>query len=126
MMNLSERTLLAVLDRLLPDATDFLGRLISIPSVRGGEGPVNRLVHQVMGPLCDTATLMQIPESFKDDPGYSWPLPGLSYQDTQNVRLTLAGTRPAEARSVLFNCIGTGNVSSQCSVAIVDPAGTLA
>ncbi len=84
------------------ESAEFLCDLIRIPSTRGNEGPVNRLVAERMGDLCTQAELMQIPESFKDDPLYSWPLPGLTYQDTQNLRLTLAGSSPG-SRNLILN-----------------------
>ena len=92
-----------VLASLSGEATDFLCDLIRIPSTRGNEGPVNRLAHERMKDLCTAAELMQIPESFKDDPLYSWPLPGLSYENTQNLRLTLAGVAPGHGRSLILN-----------------------
>jgi len=85
------------------EMAQFLCDLIRIPSVRGNEGPANKLVHSVMKPLCDEALLMQIPESFKEHSAYSWPMPSLSYKDTQNVRLKLSGTHPNSARSLILN-----------------------
>ena len=91
------------LETLSGEATDFLCDLIRIPSTRGNEGPAVRLVHERMKDLCTAADLMQIPESFKDDPLYSWPLSGLTYADTQNLRLTVAGASPGSGRSLIFN-----------------------
>lgn len=84
------------------DTVAFLCDLIRIASVRGNEGPVNRLIHDRLRAFCSRAELMQIPESFVEDPGYSWPMPGLSYADTQNVRLTIQGSDPS-ARSLILN-----------------------
>jgi acetylornithine deacetylase len=80
----------------------FLCDIIRIPSVRGKEGPVNRLIHDRLQNFCSRAELMQIPESFADDPEYSWPISGLTYADTQNLRLTITGTDPS-ARSLILN-----------------------
>ena len=91
------------IDSLAGETTEFLCDLIRIPSMRGNEGPVNRLVADRMKGLCTNAELMQIPESFKDDPLYSWPLDGLTYENTQNLRLTLAGTAPGTSRSLILN-----------------------
>jgi len=102
-MPLDENTINEAIDSLAGDTTEFLCDLIRIPSTRGNEGPVNRLVAERMKDLCTDAELMQIPESFKDDPLYSWPLPGLTYENTQNLRLTLAGTLPETARSLILN-----------------------
>jgi len=92
-----------VLGTLVGESVEFLSEMIRIPSTRGNEGPVNRLIHERLGPLCSRAELMQIPDSFMQDPGYSWPLAGLTYRDTQNLRLTLAGTSPGTSRSLILN-----------------------
>jgi acetylornithine deacetylase len=96
----------AALDRALSghleESVGFLCDLIRIPSTRGHEGPVNRLIHDRARTLCSRAELMQIPESFPDDPEYSWPMAGLSYRDTQNLRLTVVGSDPS-ARSLILN-----------------------
>jgi acetylornithine deacetylase/succinyl-diaminopimelate desuccinylase-like protein len=96
----------AALERALREQGDetaaFLCDLIRIPSVRGHEGPVVRSLHERLRPFCSQAELLQIPEEFRDDPEYSWPLEGLSYSDTQNLRLTLQGSDPT-ARSLILN-----------------------
>jgi acetylornithine deacetylase len=96
----------ATLDRAIQahveDAVAFLCDIIRIPSMRGKEGPVNRLIHDRLHAFCSRAELMQIPESFVEDPGYSWRIPGLTYADTQNLRLTIVGTDPS-ARSLILN-----------------------
>jgi len=84
------------------DAVGFLSELIRVPSMRGGEGPVNRMIHDRLHPFCSGAELMQIPETFPEDPAYSWRIPGLSYSDTQNLRLTILGSEPS-ARSLILN-----------------------
>jgi acetylornithine deacetylase len=93
----------STIDALAGESVDFLCDLVCIPSTRGNEGPVSRLVAERMRDLCTDAALMQIPESFKDDPLYSWPLPGLTYENTQNLRLTLAGASPETSRSLILN-----------------------
>lgn len=104
-MPLEKNAVNEAVDSLSGDTTEFLCDLIRIPSTRGNEGPVNRLVAERMRHLCTHAELMQIPESFKDDPLYSWPLPGLTYENTQNLRLTLAGSVPG-SRSLILNAHG--------------------
>ncbi len=102
-MPLEEHIVSETIESLAGETTEFLCDLIRIPSIRGNEGPVNRLVAERMKDLCTDAELMQIPESFKDDPLYSWPLPGLTYENTQNLRLTVAGTSPETSRSLILN-----------------------
>ncbi len=84
------------------DTIAFLCDIIRIPSVRGKEGSVIRMIHDHLHSFCSRAELMQIPESFVEDPGYSWPIPGLTYEDTQNLRLTILGSDPS-ARSLILN-----------------------
>jgi acetylornithine deacetylase len=91
------------LGRLSGEAVEFLCEMINHPSTRGNEGPVNRLIHQRFMPLCDRAELMPIPEDLKENPGYSWPLPGLSYDGTCNVRCMLNGVDPGRGRSLILN-----------------------
>jgi len=102
-MPLEEKIVNEALSSLAAESREFLCDMIRIPSVRGNEGPVNRLVAERMRGLCTGAELMQIPESFKDDPLYSWPLPGLTYENTQNLRLSIAGAAPETSRSLIFN-----------------------
>jgi acetylornithine deacetylase len=86
----------------LDDAVAFLCDIMRYPSMRGHEGPAVRAIHERVRGYCSRAELMQIPESFSEDPEYRWPVPGLTYVDTQNLRLTLDGTDPS-ARSLLLN-----------------------
>ncbi len=102
-MPLQQNIVNEVLDAIAGEATGFLCDMIRIPSMRGVEGPVNRLVAERMKKLCTHTELMQIPESFKEDPLYSWPLAGLTYEDTQNLRLTLAGAASGTFRSLILN-----------------------
>lgn len=102
-MTKAGRDIEAVIDTLADESVRFLCDMIRLPSTRGNEGPVNRLVHSRMKDLCSRADLMQIPESFKDDPLYSWPLEGLTYKETQNLRLTVDGTSPETSRSLILN-----------------------
>ena len=91
------------IDSLAGESTEFLCDLIRIPSTRGNEGPVSRMAYARMKEFCTHAELMHIPESFKDDPLYSWPLPDLTYEQSENLRLTLAGTSPGSSRSLILN-----------------------
>jgi acetylornithine deacetylase len=101
-VSIDERTLEGALGLHLEETVAFLCDIIRIPSVRGKEGPVNRLIHDRLARYCTRAELMQIPPTFTLDPAYSWPLPGLTYEETQNLRLTLEGTERT-ARSLILN-----------------------
>lgn len=102
-MNVDFELIDNTLKKLTGSTIDFLSELIKIPSTRGNEGPVNRLIHSIMRNYCDDADLMQIPESFKEDPLYSWSLPNITYKNTQNLRLQIFGSQPESSKSILFN-----------------------
>ncbi len=102
-MLLPEKKIDEVLNALTNETIEFLFDLIRIPSTRGKEGPVNRLIYEKIKGYCDKAELMQIPESFKNDPEYSWPLADLTYQDTQNLRLHIKGSSSSDCKSLLIN-----------------------
>jgi acetylornithine deacetylase len=102
-MQIDSKQLDSAIDALTADTADFLCDLIRIPSTRGNEGPVSRLVHDRLRDCCTRAELMPIPASFTQDPLYSWPMEGLSYDKTENLRLTLDGASTARARSLILN-----------------------
>lgn len=83
------------------EATELLCELIRIPSTRGGEGPVNRLLHSRLQGIADECDLLPIPESITEDPDYSFPLEGITYADRPNLRLVRRGT--GGGRSLLIN-----------------------
>jgi acetylornithine deacetylase len=84
-MKITDNDLDAIIDGRINDAVDFLCEIIKFPSMRGKEGPVNRFIYDKM--KFDEAELIQIPGSFPSHKDYSWPLEGLKYSDTQNLRL---------------------------------------
>jgi acetylornithine deacetylase len=102
-MPLGANIVSGAMDSLVGETTEFLCDLIRIPSTRGHEGPAIRLTHAVLKDHCDEAKLMQIPETLRDDPLYSWPMPDLVYHDTQNLRLVVSGSRPESSKSLLLN-----------------------
>lgn len=97
---MDERVLRAV-DENLGGALDILRGLIEIPSVRGEEkGPARFLQSRLEG-LADSADLVPIPDSIRDDPDYSFPLDGLRYTGEANLRVRLAGR--GAGRSLALN-----------------------
>jgi hypothetical protein len=67
-MVLNEGSLTATLNALAAESTEFLCAMMRIPSVRGNEDPVKRMVTEPMRKLRTSTELMQIPGSFTDDP----------------------------------------------------------
>lgn len=102
-MEITADNIMKIILDLTDEAVQFLCDTITFPSVRGKEGPVNRYIHSALSHYCDESRLMQIPNSFKEHPLYSWPMEDLQYDDTQNLRLKIFGTSPEKARSLLFN-----------------------
>lgn len=92
----------SAINNCIDDAVNFLCEIMRFPSTRGNEGEVNRFIYHKMKPLCDAAELKQIPDSFISHPDYSWRLKGLTYIDTQNVRLKFVPDNP-EGKSLIVN-----------------------
>lgn len=86
-MHITKKNFDIICDDFIDEAVSFLCEMITFPSTRGNEGPVNRFIYDKMKSLCDEAELLQIPDSFISHPDYSWFIPNLTYTDTQNVRL---------------------------------------
>jgi acetylornithine deacetylase len=80
---------------------EFLNRLIGIPSTRSHEGSASRYIANQIAPYTDQCKLVPVPESIKLDPDYSFPLPGLTYQDTPNVECVIRGK--GEIGPIIFN-----------------------
>ncbi len=100
---LEENEINRILEGLKEDTVNFLCDLIRIPSTRGLEGPVARLIYNKFLNIIDKAELMTIPESFTSDPEYCWPLENFQYNDSHNVRLIMNGTKHLESLSLLLN-----------------------
>lgn len=100
-MSLESTTLWEALAARRQEVTDLLGDLIRIPSTRGGEGPVNRLLYHRLQGIADECDLLPIPESITEDPDYSFPLEGITYADRPNLRVVRRGT--GGGRSLLMN-----------------------
>lgn len=91
-----------VLDTNIPNTINFLCEMIKYQSTRGNEGEVNRFIFNELKEYCDKAELIQIPDSFISHPEYRWPLNGLTYRDTQNVRINLSPSKKI-GRSLIIN-----------------------
>ena len=101
-MHITEKKIDIIIDKLIDDTTNFLCEMIRFPSTRGKEGPVNRFIYNEMKSLCDKVELLQIPDSFISHLDYSWPLEGLSYADTQNVRFKFT-PKVSTGKSLIIN-----------------------
>ena len=85
----------------LEGAVTLLSDLIRIPSVRGNQQEISRLLKPRAERLADSAELVVVPDSLMDDPDYSFRLEGFSYGETANLRLRIAGSRGG--KSLAFN-----------------------
>ncbi len=90
------------IESLTDEAVGFLCDMIRFPSTRGNEGPLNDFIYKKTKDLADKAELHRIPESFKQNPEYRWPLKEISYGVAHNVHLLLDGVDNS-ARSVILN-----------------------
>ena len=79
-------------DEIKEKTRKFLLDLISIPSTRGNEGPASRYVADSIGPYVDECRLVEIPDSFQDDPDYAFRLPNFSYHNTPQVECIIHGS----------------------------------
>ncbi len=89
------------IDRHHQAAIDLLIELIAMPSTRGHEGPVARLLATRLQDLVDSSDLVVIDDRIQQDPEYSFPLPGHTYADQPNLRLCRQGS--GGGRSLIVN-----------------------
>jgi acetylornithine deacetylase len=90
-----------ITDDIKNQARSFLFGLIRIPSTRGHEGAASRYVAEKMRHLVDECALVEIPDSFQEDPDYAFRLPNFTYRDTPQVECILRGT--GEGKSLVLN-----------------------
>jgi acetylornithine deacetylase len=86
----------------LPDAVDFLKRMIYIPSFSGEEKEVIQLIYEKFEPLTNGIEFVPLPENLPEDPEYSTPIPGIQYKGRHNLRAVIKGTSGG-GPSVIFN-----------------------
>ena len=85
----------------LEPAVRLLQELVAIPSVRGREKEVGRVLLSRLEGLVDSAELVPIPDAIQNDPDYSFRLENFSYAGTANLRARLKG--PARGKTIAFN-----------------------
>ena len=85
----------------LEPAVRLLNELTAIPSVRGQEKEVGRVLLSRIEGLVDSAELVPIPDAIQNDPDYSFRLENFSYAGTANLRAKLKGL--AAGKTVAFN-----------------------
>ncbi len=98
---MDEQNIAAYLENQADRATEILSRLIEIPSVAGGEGPVAEYLHELLADGADVCEFVPVTEAIKADPDYSSPLKGLKYGDRPNLRVVRQGA--GGGKSVIFN-----------------------
>lgn len=90
-----------ITDDIQKQARSFLFDLIRIPSTRGQEGAASHYVAEKMRPLVDECTLVEIQDTFQEDPDYAFRLPNFTYRDTPQVECILRGT--GEGKRLVLN-----------------------
>lgn len=100
-MELDSDRLKAALEAHRDDAVGLLCDLISIPSVRGREGPAVREMHRRIQGVVDESELVPVPDEIQEDPDYSFRLEDFSYSDQPNLRIIKRGS--GGGRSLIVN-----------------------
>jgi acetylornithine deacetylase len=96
-----EERILQAIESNLGQSLEILCGLIEIQSTRGEEkGPARFLQPRLEG-LVDSAELVLIPDSLRDDPDYSFPLDDFRYTGEANLRALIRGRR--SGRSLALN-----------------------
>jgi len=99
-MRTDERILQAI-EKNIDGALEVLSGLVEIPSTRGNEKGPARFLKPRLEPLVDSAELVPVPDSIREDPDYAFPLGGFRYTGEANLRARIKGSR--SARSLAFN-----------------------
>lgn len=100
-MTLDQHTLRATIDGLLPDARDFLCRLIAFPSLSGREHELMCWAEQAFMRLGVEVSRVPLSNAILHDEDYSSPVAGIQYDGRFNLRLRLAGN--GGGRRLLLN-----------------------
>ena len=79
-------------EKLLPDAERFLADLIRIPSLPGQEHEVMLLCEREFSQLGVSVERIPLSDALKQDPDYSTPVPGITYDGRFNLRVVRPGT----------------------------------
>ncbi len=74
------------------DTVSFLSDLIRFPSTSGNEMEVVEFIARAFETVADEVSLVPIPPGIVDDPDYSSPVPGLSYEGRFNLRAVVRGS----------------------------------
>ncbi len=96
-----QRGIREVISRLLPEAEDLLCELVRFPSTSGGEHEVMVFLRERLGALEADVETAALSDAIRDDPDYSDPIDGMSYDGQFNLRLVRTGT--GGGRSLLLN-----------------------
>ena len=89
------------IEKKLPEAVEFLKKIIRIPSMSGQEQEAIQLIYDQFKPLVDEIELVPLDNDLKNDPDYSFPIEGIDYSGRHNLRAVLRGN--GDGRSVIFN-----------------------
>ena len=85
----------------LPESIHLLLELIKLPSTRGNEKEIGRLLKRRIEDYADAAEYVALPDSLMNDPDYSFKLDDFSYAGTANLRLKLKGQ--GNGKTLAFN-----------------------
>lgn len=95
------KTLRDTVDRLMPDAEKFLSDIIRFPSTPGKEHDEMLYLAEAFSGLGTQLDKTPMTDALRDDPDYSNPIPGISYNGRFNIRLARPGS--GGGRTLLLN-----------------------
>ncbi len=84
----------------LPQAVDFLSKLIAIPSLSAEEMQAMSFAEGAFKQTADVERI-ELSNALKDDKDYSDPITGIDYEDRHNLRVVLGGS--GDGKNLLLN-----------------------
>ena len=100
-MPVTNAGILQAVEKNVAEALEVLSGLVEIASTRGHEKEPARFLEPLIAPLVDSAELVPIPDTIRQDPDYAFPLEGFRYTGEANLRVKIKGT--GAGRSLAFN-----------------------
>jgi acetylornithine deacetylase len=88
---LNQKNIRSVIENFLPETENFLKKLISFPSTSGKEHKAMLFCYEKFNKLELNVEKAALPDTLKDDPDYSDPIPDILYEGRFNIRALRKG-----------------------------------
>jgi len=98
---MNKKKIIKTVEDNLDSSLKILKELIQFPTTRGNEKEISRFLKKEIEEYADSAELVIIPESIKNDPDYSFKIEGFQYNGTANLRVKLRGK--SRRKTIAFN-----------------------